>query len=146
MLDVMVHKFSVESELRGIKFEYDVKLCNLKQAEGIDLVVLLVNLLDNALEAAESSKAKTVSLATAQRNNYSVLVISNSCDVLPKANSTDLVTSKSNPKHHGYRLKKLKKTLRKYGGDFEWEYDSSCNGFTETAMVGKTNCSQAHMT
>ena len=146
MLDVMIHKFSVESELRGIKFEYDIKLCNLKQVDYIDLVALLGNLLDNALEAAESSKEKTVSLATAKRNNYSVLVISNSCDVPPKTYGTHLVTSKANPKHHGYGLKNVEKTLRKYGGDFEWEYDSSHNSFIVTAMLGKPNCPQVHRT
>ena len=119
MLDVMIHKFAVDCSMRNIHFEYDVKLCNLNEVEDIDLVAILGNLIDNAVSAAEKSREKRVSLATARRNAYSVIVISNSCDAQPKTSGTHLVTSKENKSAHGFGLKSVRKTLRKYNGDYE---------------------------
>ena len=31
LLDVMLHKYSIDCNMRGISFEYDVKVCNLTQ-------------------------------------------------------------------------------------------------------------------
>ena len=136
MLDVMIHKFAVDCSMRNIHFEYDVKLCNLNEVEDIDLVAILGNLIDNAVSAAEKSREKRVSLATARRNAYSVIVISNSCDAQPKTSGTHLVTSKENKSAHGFGLKSVRKTLRKYNGDYEWTYDANRCLFVVTAMVG----------
>lgn len=139
LLDVMIHKYSVDCEMRGICFDYDVKLCNLSEVEDIDLVGILGNLIDNAISAAENSEQKRVSLATARRNSYSIIVITNSCDTPPKANGNHLITSKSDQKIHGFGLKSVGKTLKKYQGDFEWEYDDNFREFTVTVMVGDPN-------
>lgn len=136
LLDVMIHKFSVDCEIRGICFDYDVKLCNLNMIEDIDLVAILGNLIDNAILAAEKSKQRWVSLATAQRNSYNIIVITNSCDTPPKHNGNRLITSKIDNHIHGFGLKSVKKTLRKYEGDFEWEYDDKNKEFAVTVMVG----------
>lgn len=136
LLDVMIHKYNVDCEMRGIRFEYDVKLCNLKELEDIDLVAILGNLVDNAITAAEKSERKTISLATAKRNSYSIIIISNSCDTPPKENSGMLATTKSDREFHGFGLKSVKKTLKKYEGDFEWDYDEINRIFTITVMVG----------
>lgn len=132
----MIHKFSVDCEIRGICFDYDVKLCNLNMIEDIDLVAILGNLIDNAILAAEKSKQRWVSLATAQRNSYSIIVITNSCDTPPKHNGNRLITSKIDNHVHGFGLKSVKKTLRKYEGDFELEYDDKNKEFAVTVMVG----------
>ena len=139
LLDVMIHKYSVDCEIRGICFDYDVKLCNLSEVEDIDLVAILGNLIDNAISAAENSEQKRVSLATARRNSYSIIVITNSCDTPPKSNGNHLITSKADQKIHGFGLKSVGKTLKKYQGDFEWEYDDNCHEFTVTVMVGDPN-------
>lgn len=136
LLDVMIHKYSVDCEMRGVGFEYDVKLCNLSEVEDIDLVAIWGNLIDNAISAAENSEQKRVSLATARRNSYSIIVITNSCDTPPKSNGNHLITSKADQKIHGFGLKSVGKTLKKYQGDFEWEYDDNCHEFTVTVMVG----------
>ena len=136
MLDVMIHKFAVDCSMRNIHFEYDVKLCNLNEVEDIDLVAILGNLIDNAVSAAEKTREKRVSLATARRNAYSVIVISNSCDTQPKTSGTHLVTSKENKSAHGFGLKSVRKTLRKYNGDYEWMYDADRCMFVVTAMIG----------
>ncbi len=137
LLDIIIQKYCANCELKQIHFEYDVKLCNLSNVEDMDLVAILGNLMDNAITAAEKSRKKTVSLATAKRNSYSILVVTNSCDSQPQANGRKLITSKDDSSLHGFGLKSVRKTLKKYQGDFDWDYDEKNNTFTITVMIGE---------
>lgn len=137
LLDVMIAKYSFECNQRGIDLEYDVKLCNMSILDDIDLVAILGNLMDNAVAAAECSKERRISLVTAKRNSYNVVIISNSCDTPPVVSAGKLVTSKKNRDHHGYGLKSVRKTLKKYDGDFEWHYDETEHIFEVTVMIGQ---------
>lgn len=138
LLDVMLHKYDIDCKMRGITFEYDVKVCNLSQLEDIDLVAILGNLLDNAVTASEQSSEKYISLATVHRNRYSVIIVSNSCDTPPKLSENRLVSTKSESSLHGFGLKSVTKTIRKYDGDYEWDYDSEARLFRITVMISDT--------
>ena len=135
LLDVMLHKYEIDCKMRGISFEYDVKVCNLSQLEDIDLVAILGNLLDNAVTAAEKSEEKWIVLNTVHRNVYSVIILSNSCDTQPKRSGNRLLSTKSNVNFHGFGLKSVAKAISKYQGDFEWSYDSGKHTFTITVMI-----------
>lgn len=136
LLDVMLSKYSFSCRQKNIHFDYDVKLCNLVQLQDIDLVAILGNLMDNAVTAADVSVGKEIHLSTAHRNSYDILIISNSCDIPPVSQERTLFTSKENAFSHGYGIKSVQRTLAKYGGDFDWEYDEAARIFTATAMIG----------
>lgn len=136
MLDVMINKFVIDCNRRGIQFDYYLKSCNLKRLDDIDLVAILGNLMDNAITAAAKSHGKKISLETTQRNGYSVIVISNSCDSTPVMQGGQLVTSKDDKKLHGFGLKSVAKTLQRYSGDFSWEYNELYHEFIVTVMIG----------
>ena len=135
LLDVMLHKYEIDCKMRGISFEYDVKVCNLAQLDDIDLVAILGNLLDNAVAAAEQSESKWVMLNTVHRNAYSVIILSNSCDTQPKQSRGRLLSTKSDASLHGFGLKSVAKAISKYQGDFEWSYDAEKHTFTVTVMI-----------
>lgn len=137
MLDVIIDKYVLDCERKNIKFDYYVRSCNLKYVEDIDLVAILGNLMDNALTAAEHSEKRFASLETTIRNGYSIVVISNSCDTAPNTHGGHLVTVKDDKKLHGYGLKSVHKTLKKYHGDYSWEYNELERTFVVTAMIGK---------
>lgn len=143
MLDVIINKYVLDCERRGIQFNYYVRSCNLKFVEDIDLVAVIGNLMDNALTAAEQSTCRSISLETTIRNGYNVVVITNSCDVAPNTHGGRLVTAKEDKKLHGYGLKSVSKTLKKYNGDFGWEYNELERTFVVTAMIGEPR--QAHI-
>lgn len=136
MLDLMMDKYETECKLRKIHFTYELRTCNLKKMDDMDLVAVLGNLMDNALTAAENSEQKTVSLTTTFRNGYDVIVLSNSCNDLPKSTGSHLQSSKTDKSLHGIGLKSVTRTLRKYQGDFDWKYDDVKYAFTVTAMLG----------
>ena len=135
LLDVMIHKYSVDCKARGIRFQYDVKLCGLSQLEDIDLVAILGNLMDNAVTAAEQSQEKWLSLFTGRRNSYDVLIVSNSCDTPPRSSGGRLLSTKTDAGLHGIGLRSVEKTLKKYQGDHDLDYDPIKKIFTATIMI-----------
>lgn len=139
LLDVMLHKYDIDCKMRGISFEFDVKVCNLSQLEDIDLVAILGNLLDNAVTASEKSIEKYVSLTTVYRNRYSVIIVSNSCDAPPKQSGHHLISTKPGNGFHGFGLKSVEQSIRKYGGDYEWGYDADKHLFTVTVMIASAS-------
>lgn len=135
-LDVVIDKYVTECDLNNIAFEFDIKNNNLSQVEPHDLVAILGNLLDNALEAAEQSQDKMVSIETDFRNNFSVIIVSNSCDKNPQLSNSELpVTTKSNKRLHGFGLKSVRKTIKKYNGDIAFDYISKEKVFIVTIML-----------
>lgn len=143
LLDVMIHKYETVCKLQGITFAYDVKLCNLSRIEDLDMVAILGNLLDNAIRAAEESSEKSIRLETARRNGYSVIVVTNSCDTPPKHTGDHLISTKSQPGFHGFGLRSVRHSLKKYQGDLDWGYDDNARSFTVTVMVGELTTKSA---
>ena len=130
MLDVIINKYVTECDMKGLIFNFDVYVTNLDYVKSDDLVTIFSNSLDNAIEAAETSVNKTISIATDHINTYDVITIVNSCDSPPKTKGDELVTTKRNKDIHGLGIKSIKKTLNQYGGDYQWEYNERKGEFT----------------
>ncbi len=135
LLDVIINKYETECQIKNIKFSFDVKLCNLIFVNNYDLVAILNNLLDNAIEAAVDSENAFVSLSTNYTNTFAVITISNRCDKIPLTFNSKLITTKKDKNKHGIGIKSVKKTLKKYDGDLEWEYDEKEQIFITTVML-----------
>lgn len=135
LLDVMINRYVLDCELKKISFEYSVRECPLRCLEDLDLVAILGNLMDNAITAASESEKKWVSLTTSVRNTYNVVVIKNSCDVPPQAQGERLLSTKENPRFHGYGLKSVAKAVKNYHGDQYWSYDPDNQIFTMTVIL-----------
>ena len=131
-LDIIINKYVTECELKGVRFDFEIKISNLSFVSDYDLVTILGNLLDNALEAAQQSEAKLISFKTNKINTYDSVMITNSCDTPPDKN---LITTKQNKKLHGVGLKSVTKTLKQYGGELEWEYNSDKREFVATVIL-----------
>lgn len=131
-LDVIINRYQTECNINKIAFYYDLKTTNLSVVEDYDLVTIIGNVLDNALDAAKESKQRKISLITNRRNDFDVIIITNSCDSAPEK---DLSTTKKNKKLHGYGMKSVAKALKKYDGDYEWEFDTNKHEFITTIMV-----------
>lgn len=125
--------------MKGIIFEYNVKECPLLCLEDLDLVAILGNLMDNALTAANQSAEKKVSLTTTVRNTYSVIALKNSCDTSPRSQGEKLLSTKENPRFHGYGLKSVARAVKKYHGDQYWSFDPDNRMFTMTAILQSVN-------
>ena len=136
-LDVIINRYITECSIKDVKFTFDTRLKNLEYVEDYDLVTILGNLLDNALESAEKSENREITLTTDFRNTYDVLIVTNNCDTAPKTSKDKLITTKNDKKLHGIGLKSVAKTLAKYNGDYDWEYDAPNKVFTATVMLSE---------
>lgn len=137
--DIIIDKYIYECEISGISFIYDVRLSNLAFVSNHDLITIIGNLMDNAVEAAQKSADKQIILETDYRNKYEVLIITNSSDIKPKENISGLMTTKVDKRLHGIGLKSVKKALKPYDGDFSWEYNDDKHTFSLTVMLSMKN-------
>ncbi len=131
-LDVIINKYITECEIKSVKFTYDIKKSNLLNVEINDMVSILGNLLDNALEAAETSKEKFIHLQTERKNGYDIVTIKNSYDNKPQTDGDKLKTTKTNKRFHGLGIKSIKTALKKYNGEYNWEYNEAEKTFSAT--------------
>ncbi len=137
-LDVILSKYTSICELKAVSFKADVKNANLSQMESVDLIALLNNLLDNAVEAAEQSAAKRITLTLVKDTQFiDKLVIANSCDTAPAQSGDKLLTRKKEGALHGTGLKSVKKVCEQCGANYAWEYDSEERLFTTTVLMPK---------
>ena len=100
------------------------------------MVAILGNLLDNALTSSKDSDKKILQMETSVQNGYQVINIRNSCNIAPITEGGKLRSTKNDAAFHGFGLKSVARTLKKYDGDFAWEYDEKNREFIVTVMIG----------
>ena len=128
-LDLLLNKYQTECETNNINFDYYIKTANLSFMDSADIISMISNILDNAIEAARCSKEKTIDLSINRNGSFDILSCSNSCDQKPVISEGKLISTKSAPGIHGYGMKSIIKTAEKYGGEVEWNYDENSNVF-----------------
>ena len=55
----------------------------------------------------------------------------------PIVGEEGLRSTKAGGENHGFGLKSVAKALKKYEGDFQWDYDPEKRRFTMTVMIGQ---------
>ena len=89
-----------------------------------DLVVLLSNLLNNAIEACEKCKDnKKIQLKFVMEENAIVLSVKNTYTEPVIYEKNEIKTSKSMPEEHGVGIKNIKKIVEKYEGSYTIQND-----------------------
>lgn len=97
-----------------------------------DLNVVLGNLLDNAIEAAERTEEKRLKIAVKLDRGILFINLRNSCRDLPDGRIRRLETTKEDAPNHGIGLGNVRKIVEKYHG----EMDLACeNGTMETDII-----------
>lgn len=125
LLDVILSKYSDLCDDKGILFKTEIMSENLKFINSYDISALFNNMLDNAVEAAVTSSEKSIYIEIANSlNSYHKIVVINSCDNEPYSKEGKLITKKKNKEVHGLGTKSIKKIVKKYHGEMNWEYDN----------------------
>lgn len=89
-----------------------------------DIVVLLSNLLNNAIEACEKSKEKMLKLKFVKEDEQIILSVKNSIAELPISVDGQLVTSKVDKEDsHGIGMKNIVDVIEKYSGRYVIDFD-----------------------
>lgn len=108
-----------------IPFEYKIS-DSLIFINDFDLISILGNALDNAIEAQQFVKEAWIHMEIASYEDTVIIKIENPCDSARiKWNDDVLSTSKKDKDKHGYGLKNIKEQCEKYQGSLEINIENS---------------------
>lgn len=122
-LDLLLNKYKTICNSYKITFIYNIKTANLSFIDAPDLITLISNILDNAIDAAQKSSEKRIEISINKVNGFDILSCLNSCDQKPLSIGKTLQTTKKNKAFHGLGIKSIKKIVNKYSGEFDWLYN-----------------------
>ena len=117
-----------KSQNKNIKPEIRMLIPPVINVELTDIAIILGNLLDNALEAAEKTEEKTVKLEIELNKGTLLIQIDNSFDGVVKygsekdSGSRRIITRKNNSAS-GYGLNNVKRSVEKYNGYMDISHD-----------------------
>jgi len=113
---------------------------------SVDLVAILGNLLDNALEAARDTEGslRFISLTIRRINEMLIIKLENGCKAAPTIEEGELKTTKQDTALHGWGLKSVRTAAERYDGTVETEYGGNrfCTVVTlsyEPVKAGQTD-------
>lgn len=112
-----------EAVSRGIVFVLKVNDLSALKLEEEDIVVILSNLLNNALEACEQCEEKQIKLKFVLENGQTVISVKNSMAVEPLVEEGKMLTSKTKDmQEHGVGIQNVVESVEKYGGRYMVDY------------------------
>ena len=123
-LDFLLNLKKQQMDEASISFHLDCQIDSIK-VEDADFVVLLGNLLDNAIEASikcEQDK-REIYLSLKNVNNMFIIKLKNTYAVQPLHKNFKFLTSKKNADDHGWGLESVKYIVKKYHGEISFHYD-----------------------
>lgn len=124
ILDIILNKYVEICNDKGISFSTETISENLSFMNGNDLSALFNNMLDNAVESAELTQKKHISLEIgSSMNSYCKIILINSCEKKPIVKDDKLQSTKKEIKYHGYGTKSISRIVNKYNGDLQWQYN-----------------------
>lgn len=121
-MDELLVEFSCNIEIEEIPFE------------ETDFVVILGNLLDNAIEAVEKCEAsdRQIYLSMQCVNEMFILKIKNRSIAKPNVKNNRFITDKEEKNNHGWGIESIKRVVDKYSGGIKFQYDEN---FFQTAII-----------
>lgn len=121
VVDAILNEKMYEAQAKDITTSYDVFNLDKNDIEPLDLCIILSNALDNAIEAnmtVADPARRYIKLKVHGNETFSVLSVSNPVDAVPKKNHAGkFLTSKSDAESHGFGLKSIENTAKKYNGE-----------------------------
>lgn len=89
---------------------------SLTDMNAVDIGVLFGNLLDNAIEAADKTKSRRITIEVQIEGEYLSIIVKNSIEKSVLENNSNLETSKKNKTSHGIGIRSVKSIVKKYDG------------------------------
>ena len=119
VLDILLDYKSKEAELLGIHMEIEAEPLTLQISES-DLVALMGNILDNALEACQEVKEdRWIRVILKRRSGMNFIKVSNSCKEIVEMKKRGFLSTKADRTAHGYGVVSMKLIAEKYGGTIQ---------------------------
>ena len=126
------------SEAKGdVKINANVAIPKEIKMDTMDIVIIMGNLIENALEAVEKVKDKRINLDIFFDRGNLFINIKNTFDgevkYSKKSPTEEWIISRKSGRDHGYGLRNVRKSVEKYNGKLEMSYDK--NYFNVNVLV-----------
>ena len=115
-----------------IAFHADIRKGTTDFIADNDITSLFCNLLDNAVEATQNIPDSFIEVNTSRRDKtpFTMITVINSCRTNPFSKQDgSLITNKPDQLKHGFGLKSIRKTVKKYNGDMQMYFDDETKTF-----------------
>lgn len=90
------------------------------------MVIILSNLLNNAIEACQSCTDKIIKIKLVKEKEQTVISVVNTFGTMPVLVSGEYQTTKENKAEHGIGIRNIKETVDKYGGSYVIRHKDHC--------------------
>lgn len=104
-------------------------LCNINtdfnSFDTDDIICLLSNAIDNAIEAAVKCETPAISVTISEDKAYLIVMVKNTIVDSVLKNNPCLKTTKINKKHHGLGMLTIQDIVNKYNGIFDFEEEEN---------------------
>ena len=123
-LDYLISSKMALAEQEQIKTRVNIEYPHNTNIRSIDLTTILGNLLDNALEAADTAldELRFLNLTIRRINAMLIIKVENGYGNAPAENGGELVTSKEDKASHGWGLKSVQTAADRYDGTITTDY------------------------
>lgn len=122
--DFVLNYKKAEIDRRRINFSLDIDIQQIEIPED-DLMIILGNLLDNAMEAAEKCENKYIKLKSRNINNMLLLKIENNSTQLPQVKNGVFISNKKNKNEHGFGIESVKRIVDEHEGEIHFQYSEN---------------------
>ncbi|MEG1066212.1 MAG: GHKL domain-containing protein, partial [Erysipelotrichaceae bacterium] len=115
ILEIIINERITMCDMYNINFEYNIRYDDLSFINDMDLVSLLSNLLNNAVEATEKIQNGYVNLVIDRFNDFLVINVTNPYINIKKDIKGKFKTTKED--HHGVGLVNIRNIIKLYSGE-----------------------------
>ncbi|MBO5210032.1 MAG: GHKL domain-containing protein [Lachnospiraceae bacterium] len=126
LLNTILNEKRKEAEKKHISIQIKVEPdCTINQIEDMDLIAIIGNLMDNAIEAAQKCRQGYIKTYLFNHNssNISVMKIVNNYEGKIEMEDGHLLTSKEDKMKHGFGVQNVQSIVEKYNGYVQNFYD-----------------------
>ncbi len=132
VINIILQTISQKAAQEGIEFRTNIQVPEKLAIEDSDLVSLLMNMLDNAIEACCRKKKREpeqelfIDLSIRCKGEFLAICCRNSYDAkeLKKDENNHIVTAKKDKMLHGYGLRQMRAIVEKYQSILDISYEN----------------------
>lgn len=114
-----------EAKEKGIVFVVKINDLSRIQMEDEDLVIILSNLLNNAIEACELCRYKEIKFKFVKAKEQIIISVINTFVLEPVMADGEYQTTKADKTAHGIGIRNVRETIRKYNGSCVMKHDKN---------------------
>lgn len=120
VLDAIINtKFTLAAK-KNIRCRAELNKCVRLPLQDVEITMLFGNIMDNAIEAAEKSREKTVDLRIVEVGDMVHITVTNSIEEPVLAINPELKTTKHDDGIHGIGIENIKRVAARYDGILEF--------------------------